>query len=208
MPAPKLNACSKILLVEGYGDLLFYAEALEWLQRLDGVYIKECGGSELVIKLEAFLNPGLLAEKTSIGVIADADINPVGNARKLETQLSRITGQEVINGAWTAGPPSIGLLIVPGGGRAGEIESLVWEAWSNDPANEGPKRCVESFLACMAEQGHAAHSEDKGRIGAILSVLSDEDPRLGPGARATRGRRVFNFERPEFQPLLEFLRGF
>jgi len=54
----------------------------------------------------------------------------------------------------------------------------------------------------MDGHGRNAHSPDKGRIGALLSVLSDEDPRLGPGARD----RVFDFTRPEFQPLLDFLR--
>ncbi|MDI1449951.1 hypothetical protein [Polyangium sp. 6x1] len=89
-----------------------------------------------------------------------------------------------------------------GDGNTGEIESLVWRAWSNDPENAGPRACVETFLACMDGQGHRAKSPDKGRISALLSVLSDEDPRLGPGARDG----VFDFSRPELQPLTDFLR--
>ena len=105
-------------------------------------------------------------------------------------------------GAWSPGPPRIGLFVVPGGGRQGEIETLVWEAWANDPANVGPRSCVDAFLACMGRHDPAAHSPDKGRISALLSVLSDEDPRRGPGARD----KVFDFSRPELQPLLDFLR--
>jgi hypothetical protein len=44
----------------------------------------------------------------------------------------------------------------------------------------------------------------KGLIGALLAVKSDEDPRLGPGAR----ENVFDLARPELTKLREFLSGF
>lgn len=211
MAAPRLNECDRVLVVEGYDDLLFYAEALEWLKN-GGVYIKEMGGKgnltgrvgkdSLVLKLETFFSPALLVEKKAIGVIVDADMDAGGASRSLEARLSKITGQRVTAGGWTAGTPRIGLFVVPGGGRSGEIESLVWEAWSKDPANARAKTCIDSFLDCMKAAGHEARSPDKGRIGALLSVRNDEDPRLGPGARS----RVFDFSRPELASLLAFLR--
>lgn len=205
--APKLHECKRVLVVEGYSDLLFYAEVLEALQRLQGVFIKEFGGRpHLATKLETFLSPGLLAEKAAIGVIIDADNEPAGTRQSFAARLSKITGQRVEAGCWTAGSPSIGLFIVPGGDKKGEIETLVWEAWSKDPSNADTRTCVDSFLDCMARQGHEAKSEDKGRISALLSVLNDEDPRLGPGARDQKGRRVFDFDRPEYLPLLNFLK--
>lgn len=115
-----------------------------------------------------------------------------------------MTGQVVTAGGWTDGPPRIGLHVVPGGGRTGALESLVWEAWSKDPANAAAKDCIEAFLGCMRGAGREARSPDKGRIGALLSVYNDEDPRVGPGARA----HVFDFGRPELASLLEFLRAF
>lgn len=202
---------ANVLIVEGYSDLVFFAEALEWLKKPSGVFIQRLDGSgnfkrkkhkEIKSGLEAFLSPALLAEKTAIGVIVDADTDAAATSQRLEAALSEITGQTVATGAWTPGPPRIGLFVVPGGGRQGEIETLVWDAWSNDPANAGPRTCIDSYLTCMAGHGRTAHSPDKGRIGALLSVLSDEDPRLGPGARD----RVFAFARPELQPLLDFLR--
>jgi len=214
---PKIDDCARILIVEGYSDLLFFAEALEWLKNPSGVFIKDLGGSgnfkrdrpELrkhhILRrstLETFLAPPLLAQKTAIGVVVDADTDAAATSQKLEAVLSAITGQTVTTGAWTVGPPRIGLFVVPGAGRQGEIETLVWEAWANDPANAGSRTCVEGFLACMDQHGRTAHSPDKGRIGALLSVLSDEDPRLGPGARDG----AFDFARPELQPLLDFLR--
>lgn len=210
MPAPKLEECAHVLVVEGYSDLLFFAEALEWLKKPSGVFIQELGGSgnfrrskrRMQSTLETFLSPSLLAQKTTIGVVVDADADAAATSQTLEAVLSAITGQRVTTGTWTAGPPRIGLFVVPGGGKQGEIETLVWEAWSNDPDNAGPKACIDTFLACMEGHGRTAHSPDKGRIGALLSVLSDEDPRLGPGARD----QVFAFSSPELQPLLDFLR--
>ena len=210
MAAPKLQDCARILIVEGYSDLVFCAEALEHLKMPSGVFIKELGGKSNFRRgatpgkpaLETFLSPPLLEQKSAIGVVVDADTDALATVQSLEGVLSAITGQQVENGTWTAGPPSIGLLVVPGGGRPGEIETLVWEAWSNDPKNAGPRQCVETFLACMQGHSRVAHSPDKGRIGALLSILSDEDPRLGPGTRD----RVFDFARPELQPLLDFLR--
>jgi hypothetical protein len=49
-----------------------------------------------------------------------------------------------------------------------------------------------------------AQSPDKGLIGALLALKNDEDPRLGPGARAN----VFDLNSPHLQPLRQFLAGF
>jgi hypothetical protein len=40
------------------------------------------------------------------------------------------------------------------------------------------------------------------RIGAVLSVLNEDDPRLGPGAR----KGLFDFGATEFAKLREFLK--
>ena len=64
----------KVLVVEGIGDLLFYAEVLEYLKKDQDVYIKDLGGkSNLATQLDLLLTPDLLASKESIGVIVDAD---------------------------------------------------------------------------------------------------------------------------------------
>jgi len=155
MSAPKLEDCPHILIVEGYSDLLFFAEALEWLNNPGCVFIQELGGAgnfrrskrRMKSTLETFLAPPLLAQKAAIGVVVDADTDPAATSQTLESALSAITGQPVKTGAWTVGPPRIGLFVVPGPGRQGEIETLVWEAWSNDPVNADARTCVEAFLA-------------------------------------------------------------
>jgi hypothetical protein len=191
--------------VEGYGDLLFYAEVLEAVGKHTQVFIKELGGkADLQRKLETFVTPAILAMKEALGFVFDADERPEATRRELEALLSRLTSQQVVDGRWTDGSPRIGLLVVPGGAVPGEIETLVWQSWGSDPANGAQKTCIEDYVACMANQGAKAHSPDKGVIGALLAIRSDEDPRLGPGARTN----VFDLTRPELTALRDFLAQF
>jgi uncharacterized protein DUF3226 len=201
---PKLENYDRVLAVEGYSDLLFYAEVLEMVGKNDQVYIKEFNGrSDLDTKLETFLTPQLLATKQSIGVIVDCDTNGEQTARRFQTLLSRLTNQAVTVGNWTVGPPRVGFLVVPDVSRTGEIETLVWDAWSNDPLNASAKACVDDYFACMDRMNLRCRSREKGLVSALLAIRHDEDPRLGPGTRA----KVFDLSRPEFQNLSRFLSG-
>lgn len=199
---PNLESSSRLLMVEGYSDLLFYAEFLEEMGVQEGVFIKHFNGrTDLAAKLEIFLTPQLLASKEAFGVIVDADTDALSTANELTRVLSRITRQAVVAGAWTPGQPRVGLFVTPDGKTPGEIETLVWRAWAADPANQAPKVCIDAFMGCMGNLGLRAHSPDKGLVSALLAVRNDEDPRLGPGARAN----AFNFRRPEFSGLRDFL---
>jgi hypothetical protein len=195
----------RVLVVEGYSDLLFYAEALECVHLDDKVFIHPFNGrADLNGQLESFFSPGLLSEKTHLGVIVDADQDAKGAGSRFSSALKTLTKQQVSVGHWSVSIPHIGLWIAPGDGNPGEIESLVWRAWSSDPDNAASKACIDAFVACMGKNGLHAKSPDKGLINALLAIKNDEDPRLGPGARA----RAFDFSRPEFASLLEFLKGF
>jgi hypothetical protein len=205
MAERKIEEYGRVLVVEGYGDLLFYAEVLEAVGKHPQVFIKELGGkADLRRKLETLVTPALLAAKEALAFVFDADTKPDATRAELEALLSRLTGQQVVDGKWTVGKPRIGLLIVPGGNAQGEIESLVWHSWGSDPVNAPQKKCIEDYVACMAGQNATAHSPDKGLIGALLAIKSDDDPRLGPGARTN----VFDLHRPELKVLRDFLSGF
>lgn len=201
----KIENFDNVLVVEGYSDLLFYAEILEAVGKHEKVFIKEMGGnSGLEKKLEAFITPSLLARKTAVAFILDADETPSVTKQSLEKLLSRLTGQNVVNNAWSNGSPKIGLMIVPGNDAKGEIETLVWQAWASNPGNAAQKECIEDYMACMQAANASAHSPAKGLIGALLAVKNDDDPRLGPGARA----KVFDLSSPQLQALRNFLAGF
>jgi hypothetical protein len=182
--------------------LHFYAEFLAELGKEGQVFIKHFNGkSDLGTKLETLVTPRLLAEKQAIGVIVDAN----GNAQRAATELSRLlnqlTTQTILVGTWTSRTPKIGLFVTPGENGNGEIETLVWRAWCGDPANGRARQCIEDFVRCMGSAGFQPRSPDKGLGSSFLAIRNDEDPRLGPGARAG----AFNFAWPEFAPLRAFL---
>lgn len=203
---PKLKDCKSVLIVEGYSDLLFYAEFLEHLGKHGTIFIQHLNGKEdLLLKLEDFITPVLLSEKTKIGVIVDADDNPDGSFISVQNKLVQLTGQTISAvGTWTGGMPDIGLFVTPDGATNGEIETLVWRAWSANPANSAAQACIEQYRNCMAAAGLTAHSPDKGLIGTLLAIRSDDDPRLGPGARTG----IFDFDAPEFADLRDYLASF
>ncbi len=201
----KIEDFDRVLVVEGYSDLLFYAEVLELVGKHSQVFIKELGGkSGLRAKLEAFVTPKLLERKIKLGFVFDADDDPEVTRRSLEENLGRLTGQRVEDKKWTDATPSIGLMVVPGESGRGEIETLVWKSWANDPANAAHRSCIEQYVSCMDAANARAHSPDKGLVGALLAIRNDEDPRLGPGARA----KVFDLTRVELSTLRTFFAAF
>jgi hypothetical protein len=212
MGKPRLEDHDRVLVVEGCSDLLFYAKVLEWMGIADpaaagsSVFIKNRNGKQdLLTKLTALLTPELLAEKRAIGILVDADVDAGATGRGVAARLRDIAGVSLAPaGGWASkGHCRVGFFVTPSPELAGEIETRAWQAWSNDPANLGARECIETYLACMAGIGLQGHSPDKAKVGALLAVTNDEDPRLGPGARA----RVFDFARPEFTPLRAFLEG-
>ena len=203
---PKIEDFRHVLVVEGYSDQLFYLAVLKSLGKEGLVFVKEFGGKQnLRLKLETFLTPQILADKTHIAVIVDADENAEGTVVSLRTRLAEITKQAIAPpGQWTAGSPRIGLFVVPDAETPGEIETLAWRAWSGNPNHSAEKAHVEDYIAKMKEAGRSAKSPDKGLVGAMLAVLNDEDPRLGAGAR----EGVFDFASGDFAALRGFLNGF
>jgi len=202
----QLQDYDNVLIVEGYSDLVFYKEVLKLLGKDRSVFIKEMKGkSNLTTKLDAFITPQLLAEKTSVGVIVDADANAQGTFTSIQTVLKDLTAQDIsLPGVWTAGAPKVGVFITPDANSSGELETLVWRAWAANATNAQSKTCVENYIQCMKSIGHEAHSPDKGLVSALLAIRNDEDPRPGPGAR----ENIFDLNHPEYSQLREFLSFF
>ncbi len=188
MAPPSLEQCRSILVTEGYSDLVVMAELLESLGIADLVFIQQLGGkANLRAKLEVLLSPSVLASKSAIGVVVDADSSPAATGRSVAETLRSLTGRNVSHGEWSPGQPRVGFYLLPDAHTAGELETLVWRAWSSRPEEADAAECVQAFLGCMEAAGRSAKSRDKALVGAMLSVLWDDDPRLGP---AVRGRAV------------------
>jgi hypothetical protein len=206
----KWNNEPLVLFVEGYSDLMFYAEAMEHIGLFQQCFIQNLDGKgrgKLRDEAALLLKPTNLATIQSVAVILDADNNADGAfcfARKALQDAVDVDVQQV--GKWFTAPQvqtRFGVFIVGGADNQVEVESLAWAAWIEKPDNAAFRGCVEEFVNCAAAKGKKLQSIDKVRIGAVLSVLNEDDPRLGPGARAN----LFDFKAAAFASLLEFLRG-
>lgn len=193
-----------LLFVEGYSDLIFYAELLKSMGYSRSEFYIETIEGKSGVKLRQFaslhLKPDNLQIINRVGVILDAD-----NDAQAAFQIAQSALKDSANvtiptpNQWVQnGKTKFGIFIVSGTGGKGEIESLVWESWKGN----GPLRsCVDQFINCSEATGFRLKSIDKVRIGAVLSVMNEDDPRLGPGAR----NRLFDFSANEFTPLKSFL---
>lgn len=204
---PEEAECDRILIVEGYSDLHFCVAFLRHLSRLEGVFIRNFGGKDNILKrktLYAELSPQRLSDKKAIAILVDADDDAAATAQSLANLLRETTGRTLIEGEWSQGEPGLGFFVAPDGSSKGELETLVWNAWSGKSEHAAGKESVLTHLDKMEIAGWPAKSPDKARIGAFLSAAYDEDPRLGPGAR----EGLFDFEAPGFERLRKFLMEF
>lgn len=206
MAKPDLKKCPKVLIVEGYSDLCFYAEFLQNLGKYNGVFIQDMKGRSLLeAELELFLTPKLLAEKTHIAVLLDADDDGPDLVQRLTNRLKRSTDRDLIEGVWSPGEPNLGFFVAPTPNEVGEIEDLVWRAWSEAPAYADITRCVDQFITCMGAGPTTANQRiAKRRLGSLLAIKNEDDPRLGPAAQ----KRLIDFKAPSLNRLHAFLDGF
>jgi len=167
---PLEHESDHILIVEGYSDLHFYAEFLRQQLHRDDVFIKEFKGKSNILDLqtlELYLTPKRLIEKKSIGILIDADENPVGTAQALRDHLCAITGRAIRQGEWNDGSPRLGHLVVPGEGIPGELETLVWQSIPAKGRFSEMKQTVEAFHLKMEKLGWKAKSIHKGYLGSF-----------------------------------------
>ena len=197
-----------ILFVEGYSDLTFYAELMEHIGLIDRCFIQDLGGKgreKLRNEASLLLKPDNLARISAVGVLLDADDDAARAFELARNALKDVVEVEIPRmGEWVqAGDSNVrfGVFIVGGTGQQVEVESLAWAAWSGKRDNRTFRGCVDDFVKCAAGCGKKLKSIDKVRIGAVLSVLNEDDPRLGPGTSA----KAFDFEAAEFAALRKFL---
>ena len=199
-----------VLFVEGYSDLTFYAQLMEHVGHFDRCFIQDLGGkgrAKLREEATLLLKPDNLARIESVGILLDADENAAAAFSLASNALKDAVGVEIPRvGEWFAAGSAqtrYGVFIVGGEGGQIEVESLAWTAWSAKGANAKLATCVAEFVRCTEEADLKLKSIDKVRIGAALAVMNEDDPRLGPAARAG----IFDFNAPEFATLREFLRA-
>ena len=164
------------LLVEGKDARNFF-EAFVRRLSLNDIEIRDFGGVDQFRQfLAAFVNESGFGTVRSIGVVRDAAFQSVRDALE---HFNLIAPQRP--GESTSENPSVCVLILPGDGQPGMLETLLCRTLNRSPLN----RCVDDFLQCAEESGHRVQRRDKARAHAWLAA--QPLPHVSVGVAAQKG---------------------
>ncbi len=189
------------LLVEGKDHKNFFEAFLTHLQRKN-VQIHDFGGiNNLKNFLPAFVTmPGFHKIVQKVGIVRDAEQSEENAFKSVRSSL-RQAELPMPNrcGESSGHNPSITVLILPGGGRAGMLETLLCQSVANNPE----KTCIDSFLQCVRElRGEDIKRPDKAHAHAYLATM--DEPHVSVGVAADK--KYWNLDHPVFDGIRQFLR--
>ena len=197
MPGPARIASSIQLVVEGNDHVNFFRAFLDHLS-FTHVQIQNSGGvSELRAFLAAFAaEPGFGERVERLGIVRDAETNADGAFESVRHSL-RNAGLSTPERPeeLAEGRPSVAALVLPGGGRAGMLETLVCESFARDRVD----RCIDEFFECVGEA--SIKNPDKARVFAYLTTTSE--PRHSVGVAAQQGQ--WDLDHSAFDGVRRFL---
>ena len=202
MTPPDQLALSKQLLVEGRDYVNFFEAVVERLQLTD-IQIQNFGGvSELRGFLGALVNQsGFYEIVHSLGIVRDAETNAESAFRSVRDSLGA-AGLPVPDepGMSAHGEPATSVLILPGPGRPGMLETLLNETVAESRESE----CIDAFFACIESlPGGSIRRPDKARAHAWLATRPD--PHVSVGVAAQKG--YWNLDHPALDPVRRLLRA-
>ena len=187
------------LLVEG-NDLVGFCEGLITHLRLENLQVQNfLGVTQLRTFLPLLTKMSGFARVTCVGIVRDAERHAAGAFESVQGCLER-AGLPVpeTTGQCFGDSPAIGVMILPGEGRDGMLETLLCDTF-RDAATW---TCIENFFQCVEElQDEPLHRPEKARARAYLATK--RDPHLSIGVAAKRG--YWDLDHPSLQPLCAFL---
>lgn len=180
------------LLVEGKDERNFFEAFAEHLS-LGNVQIQAFDGKN---RLREFLVT--LAGATdfrrvrTIGIVRDADESADAAFQSVQTSLGNANDAIRSSGVefpvpdrpeeLVGGRPALSVLILPGKGQEGMLETLLCRTFAGDDVDH----CIDRFFRCAEESGTRIGRRDKARARAYLATTPD--PHLSVGVAAKRDR--------------------
>lgn len=183
-------------MVEGNDERNFFEAFTEHLQ-LPNVQIQAFDGKD---RLREFLETlaGVTDFQTvkRVGIVRDADESADAAFRSVGAALRNANDAIRSSGAEFPVPdrpeqlvgerPALNVMILPGEGQAGMLETLLCRTFVGDDVD----RCIDRFFQCAEESGTRIERPDKARARAYLATTPD--PHLSVGVAAKRDRWDMN----------------
>ena len=183
MPKPAEITSPVQLVVEGNDQLNFFRAFADHMS-LTHVQIQNFGGvSELREFLAALAaEPDFDDRVERLGIVRDSETDADGAFESVQNSLRNagLPAPERPEDFTQGRHPAVSVLILPGGGRAGMLETLVCESFAGDPVD----RCIDEFFDCVGRA--KLRNPDKARAFAYLTTTSE--PRHSVGVAARQGQ--------------------
>jgi Protein of unknown function (DUF3226) len=180
----------KLLIVEGRDDGMFFEAALARHLGLTDIQVMPIGGKTLLTtNLAGLVNDPLFPTVQSLAVVRDADATVPGSAVSSAAQAMQSVRGSLIHvglphpaahGQFAAGPPRVGVFIVPNGIDDGMLETLCLLSVSTLPEFA----CVDGYFQCLQGYQIVPNNLPKARAHAWLASRPEADKRVGEAAQA------------------------
>lgn len=172
----------KILAVEGKDEKHFF-EALINNLNLSNIQILDIAGKQnFKYRLEVVAISPMFFQVISLGVVRDADTDPIGAFQSVCAALRRAR-LPVPTTAWQfcAGTPRVIVMIMPDGTSPGMLEDLCLRS----VGQQTTMRCVNQYFTCLNSQGINPHSTlalSKAKVQTYLASKRETGTPLGIAA--------------------------
>jgi hypothetical protein len=191
----------RLLLVEGRDEANLVEAFLGTLHLTNVQALDVAGKTSFVARGQAVLSDARSRGITllTVGIIRDADQNPRGAFRSVQSALRRLKLPCPSSPSdFTEGAPSVGVFISPDARSTGSLETLCW----NSIQDTSQATCVDQFVQCLRDNNALESSNEwKTRTHAFLASKEDPVARVGEGALAG----YWKFDSPAFDGLRAFL---
>ena len=192
--------CGIQLLVEGKDAQNFFKEFVRRLS-LPDVDVQDFGGVDQFRQfLAAFVAAPNFGNVRSIGIVRDAEQADHAAFQSVRDTLERASLPAPQRPDESIGQdPSVRVLILPGDGQPGMLETLLCRTLAENPV----ARCIDDFLRCAEESGQHVQRPDKARAHAWLAT--QPLPQVSVGVAALKG--YWNLDHHALEGIREFLTG-
>ncbi len=187
-----------LVLVEGAHLEQVIEEQLRDLSRSD-VAIQNFGGvNELARWLSGLVNTPDFRSVERLGIVRDAEGSARSALQSLQSACARVSLAAPRDVGVAEGTnPSVCYWILPGEGRAGMLETLLWETVETTPEGE----CVDKFFDCVRRIRDVPARYDKARAYAWITTRAHPEVSVGIAAR----KGYWNLRHEAFAGLRRFL---
>jgi len=174
---------SRLLVVEGWNEYGFYYGFLRYLGLKDAVQVLTAeGGAGFASFIPGLPSATGFSGLASLGVIRDAEDSPDGAFLSLTASLKK-AGLPVPSRPeeWCGTTPRVGILIQPGKGQKGMLETLLLQAVAEDAAFA----CIDPFLQCLEEKvPEPTRNKTKAKAQAFLASRKKAGLTIGTATEA------------------------